>query len=75
MSDGKLKTPDEFRADNGLSRTQHFYLDKIGRGPKTIQIGAKKLISPEAETEWRREMADRPVVGSLRKLALAAAAA
>jgi hypothetical protein len=75
MSNGKLKELPLFWADNGLSKTQYYYLKRLGRAPKTIPIGTKELIAPEAEDEWRREMAARPVIGSLRKLALAAAAA
>jgi hypothetical protein len=75
VSNNKLKELPEFWADNGLSKTQHHYLDKIGRGPRTIRIGTKRLVSPEAEAEWRREMTERPVIGNLRKLALAVEAA
>jgi hypothetical protein len=72
MSDNKLKTAEQFRADNGLSRTQAYYLDLIGRGPKYLEFGRKKMVSPEAD--WRKAMADSPIKGSLRKHALAAAA-
>jgi hypothetical protein len=75
MSTGKLKELAQFWADNGLSKTQYYYLQRLGRAPKTIPIGTKKLVAPEAEDEWRREMAARPVVGNLRKLALAVEAA
>lgn len=75
MSNGRLKPLPEFWADNGLSKTQWHYLKKIGRTPQTIPLGTKEMIAPEAEAEWRRQMAERPVVGSLRKLALAAEAA
>jgi hypothetical protein len=70
----RLKPLPEFWADNGLTRTQWHYLKKIRRAPKTIALGTKELVSPEAETEWREDMQARPVVGSLRKLAEAAAA-
>lgn len=75
MSSGKLKPIPQFCDDNGVSRTQWFYLKRLKRAPKTIQIGSKEMVSPEAEAEWRREMEERPLVGSLRKLALATAAA
>ena len=75
MSNGKLKELPLFWADNGLSKTQYHYLKRLGRGPKTITIGTKEMVSPEAEEEWRREMAERPVIGNLRKLALATASA
>jgi hypothetical protein len=75
MSNGKLKELPLFWADNGLSKTQYYYLERLGRAPKTISIGTKKLVTPEAEDAWRREMEARPIVGNLRKLALAAEAA
>jgi hypothetical protein len=75
MSNGKLKALPEFWADNGLSKTQWHYLKKIRRTPKTIPLGTKEMIAPEAEAEWCQDMAERPVVGSLRKLAMAAEAA
>jgi hypothetical protein len=75
MTNGRLKPLPEFWADNGLTRTQWHYLKKIRRAPTTIPLGTKEMVSPEAEVEWRREMAIRPVIGSLRKLALAAATA
>jgi hypothetical protein len=75
MSNGKLKTLPEFWADNGLSKTQWHYLKKIGRTPKTIPLGTKEMVDPADELAWRRDMAERPVTGSLRKLAMAAEAA
>lgn len=75
MYNGKLKTLPEFWNDNGLSKTQWHYLKKIGRTPKTIPLGTKEMVAPEAEADWRQEMSARPVVGNLRKLALAAEAA
>jgi hypothetical protein len=69
LSTGALKDWAGFCADNGLSRTQAYYLQVIGRGPRTVRVGDKMLVSPEAERDWRREMEDRPIIGSLRKLA------
>jgi len=66
---GALKDWAGFCADNGLSRTQAYYLQVIGRGPRTVRVGDKMLVSPEAERDWRREMEDRPIIGSLQKLA------
>jgi hypothetical protein len=74
MSNGRLKPLPEFWADNGLTRTQWHYLKKIRRAPKTIPLGTKEMVSPEAEDEWREDMQARPLTGSLRKLAEAAAA-
>ena len=75
MSDGALITLPIFWARNGLSKTQFFYLERIGRGPQVIVIGTKKMIAPEAEAAWRKLMAENPIRGSLRKRALEAEAA
>ena len=72
MSNGRLKSLSEFWADNGLSKTQWYYLRKIGRAAKTIPLGTKEMIAPEAEAAWREAMAENPIRGSLRKLVLAA---
>jgi hypothetical protein len=64
-----------FWARNGLSKTSYYYLKRIGCAPETISIGSKDLVAPEAEAAWRKAMAENPVKGSLRKLALAAEAA
>ena len=75
MVDGALMELPVFWARNGHGKTTYHYLKRLGRGPKTIIIGSKELVTPEAEAEWRREMAANPVKGSLRKLVLAAEAA
>ena len=75
MANGKLKELPLFWADNCLSKTQYYYLKKLGRAPKTISLGTKDVVSEEAEASWRQEMAENPVRGSLRKLALAVDAA
>jgi hypothetical protein len=70
MSDGVLMTLPVFWARNGLTKTQHYYLRRIGRAPEVISIGSKDMVSPEAEAAWRKDMAVQPVKGSLRKLAM-----
>jgi hypothetical protein len=74
MSNGRLKPLPEFWANNGLTRTQWFYLKKLRRAPTTIALGTKELVAPEAESEWREDMQARPLTGSLRKLAEATTA-
>jgi hypothetical protein len=69
MSDGALMTLPIFWARNGLTKTQFYYLKRIGRAPQIISVGTKDLIAPEAEAAWRQEMAKNPIKGSLRKLA------
>ena len=67
MSDGALMTLPVFWARNGLTKTQFYYLRRIGRAPDVISIGTKDLISPDAEAAWRKEMTSNPLKGSLRK--------
>jgi hypothetical protein len=73
MTNDRLKELSEFWTNNGLSRTQWHYLRKIGRAPRTIVLGSKEMVAPEAEAAWRAEMTEKPLVGSLRKLAAEAA--
>jgi hypothetical protein len=75
MFDGKLMPLPTFWERNGLTKTQYYYLERLGRAPRTISIGTKKMVAPDAEAEWRNEMGENPLKGSLRKLALAAEAA
>jgi hypothetical protein len=75
MDYGKLKPLTLFWAQNNISRTQGFYLSAIGRGPKTIAIGSKEMVTSEAEDEWLKAMAEAPIRGSLKKHYLAAKAA
>jgi hypothetical protein len=44
----------EFCRRHDLSEPFYYKLQKQGRGPKTIKIGARTLISVEAATKWRR---------------------
>ena len=73
MNNGELMPLPVFWARNGLSKTSYYYLKRIGRGPEVISLGSKDLVSPEAEAAWRKTMAENPVKGSLRKLAMEAA--
>ena len=74
MNNGELMPLPVFWARNGLSKTAYYYLKKIGRGPAVISLGTKDMVAPEAEAAWRLAMAEDPVKGNLRKLALSAAA-
>ena len=74
MSDGKLNPLPTFWERNSVSKTSYYYLRRLGRAPREIHVGSKVLISPEAEAEWRKAMAENPITGSLRKLVLAAEA-
>ncbi len=68
MTDGHLMALPTFWARNALSKTQYYYLRRLRRGPATISIGGKEVVSPAAEEAWRAETAANPVMGPLRKL-------
>jgi predicted DNA-binding transcriptional regulator AlpA len=40
---------------NGFSRAHFYNLDKIGKAPRSFCAGKRRLISVEADIEWRRE--------------------
>jgi hypothetical protein len=44
----------EFCRRHDLSQPFYFKLQKQGRGPKTIKLGARTLITVEAASKWRR---------------------
>jgi hypothetical protein len=66
MNSGELMPLPVFWARNGLSKTNYYYLKRMGCGPEVISLGTKDMVSPEAEADWRRSMAKNPVKGSLR---------
>jgi hypothetical protein len=66
MTDGSLELQ-TFWTRNRFGKTSYYYLKRLGRAPQTISIGTKEMVTPEAEAEWRREMAKNPIRGSLRK--------
>jgi hypothetical protein len=73
ITDALIPLP-AFWVRNCLSKTQYYYLKRLGRGPRVMSIGTKEVVSPEAESEWRQEMISRPLKGDLRKLVLKAEA-
>jgi hypothetical protein len=75
MNDGALIPLPDFWARNCLSKTQYYYLKRLGRGPRVISIGTREVVAPEDEATWRREMLEKPLKGDLRKLVLATEAA
>jgi hypothetical protein len=75
MAEDRLMSLPTFWERNQVSKTTYYYLKRLGRGPRETIIGTKVAISPEDEAAWRHAMAERPVVGSLRKLVEAAEAA
>lgn len=45
-----------FCGAHGISRAHLYRLWKEGKGPRTMQIGTRRLISVEAAADWRRVM-------------------
>jgi predicted DNA-binding transcriptional regulator AlpA len=54
-SDRAAYTIDEFCAAHGICRKTFYNLEKDGKGPRRMQVGARVLISIEAAADWRRE--------------------
>ncbi len=47
---------DEFCEEHGISRSLYYELQKTKQGPKTMKVGARRLISQESAAKWRRRM-------------------
>jgi hypothetical protein len=45
----------EWCAHRRISRAMAYVLWQRGRGPRTHHVGAKRLISAEADADWLRE--------------------
>jgi predicted DNA-binding transcriptional regulator AlpA len=46
----------QFCERHDLCRASFYNLIKCGKGPRTMKVGARTLISVEAAVEWRRRM-------------------
>jgi predicted DNA-binding transcriptional regulator AlpA len=46
----------EFCHQHGISRGTFYKLLGEGRGPTTVKVGRRTLISSEAAADWRRRM-------------------
>ncbi|MGS0626149.1 hypothetical protein ACU8YE_25250, partial [Ralstonia sp. VS2407] len=63
----------EFCDRNHIGKSSYFYLQAIGRAPKTTRVGRRVIIFPQAEAAWRQSIQDNPLPASLRRAAEAAA--
>jgi hypothetical protein len=45
---------DEFCSLHSISRAMFYKLRAEGKGPKTMSVGARTLVSFEAAADWRR---------------------
>ena len=48
-------TIDEWCRRHSLSKGTYYNLAKRGEAPRSMKVGARRLISHEASAEWRRE--------------------
>jgi len=46
---------DEFCRRHGISKAHYYNLKKVGLAPREMEVRGRKLISIEAEVDWRRE--------------------
>ena len=49
-------TVKEFCAAHRISVSYYYELKKLGRAPREIMLGTRRIISAEAAAEWRRRM-------------------
>ena len=45
---------DEFCSSHAISRAMFYKLRADGKGPRTMAVGSRTLISYEAAADWRR---------------------
>jgi hypothetical protein len=45
----------EFCRAYGISRASFYNYKRAGIGPRIMQVGSRRIITDEAEEEWRRE--------------------
>ena len=46
---------------NRISRSLFYILDRRGEAPQTFRVGKRRLVSPEADLDWRRELEAKAV--------------
>lgn len=49
----------DFCRANGISPAMGYNLLNAGKGPRTFTVGRKRLVSIEAEADWRRAMEEQ----------------
>ena len=53
---------EEFCERHGITKPTYYKMRAIGREPRTIQIGRRRLITVEAAADWRREAERTPLI-------------
>ena len=43
----------QFCARNNISRSFFYKLRKAGKAPRTMRVGGRQIVSPDAERDWR----------------------
>jgi predicted DNA-binding transcriptional regulator AlpA len=52
---GRALSISQFCARNNISRSFFYKLKKRGKAPRTMDVEGRRIISPEAERDWRLE--------------------
>jgi hypothetical protein len=52
---GQALSISQFCARNNISRSFFYKLKKRGKAPRTMNVDGRRIISPEAERDWRLE--------------------
>jgi hypothetical protein len=52
----KARSIAEFCEAYGFCKAQFYNLKKAGKAPRILNVGARRLITDEAEAEWRAAM-------------------
>jgi len=58
-----VSTIAQFCDDHDISRTTFYELERTGKAPRTMKVGRRKLISQEAQADWRRTMEEENAQG------------
>src|SRR5262249_3743713 len=52
---GQASSISQLCARNDISRSFFYKLKKCGKAPRTMEVGGRQIVSPEAERDWRLE--------------------
>jgi hypothetical protein len=52
---GQALSISQFCVRNNISRSFFYKLKKHGKGPRIMEVDGRRMISPEAERDWRVE--------------------
>ena len=55
----------EFCARHSISRATFYNLKKVGKAPRTMELGSAQRITKEAAADWRRELETQAVKAEL----------